>query len=88
MSRSRKHHQYYKSRAFDKSCRCHGAFSYCRNNRQAAVKRQEAAADESFWDGGGVTFTIEEQKPQTKFIPALAEQPSGSGGRSRERMTG
>jgi hypothetical protein len=35
---------YRKSKAFDRTCRCHGSCGWCQGNRQHAdVKRQQAA---------------------------------------------
>jgi hypothetical protein len=43
MARTRKQ-PYRKSRRFDKTCRCHGACSWCRSNRLHSNRRRIAAA--------------------------------------------
>lgn len=35
---------YYKSKRFDKTCRCHGSCSYCKNNRIHADRKQRMKA--------------------------------------------
>ena len=35
-----KRKSYKKSKAFDKTCRNHGACSYCRNNRRYQIKKE------------------------------------------------
>lgn len=32
--------QYYGSKAFDRTCRCHGSCSYCENNRVFSTKKR------------------------------------------------
>jgi hypothetical protein len=43
MSRTRKQ-PYRKSRRFDKTCRCHGACPWCRDDRLHQARKAEAAA--------------------------------------------
>jgi len=45
MSRTRKR-PYTKSKRFDRSCRCHGSCSYCRDNRLHTERSRLAAAIE------------------------------------------
>ena len=40
MSRSYKKQSYTKSKAFDKTCRCHGSCPYCRDNRMYNTLRK------------------------------------------------
>lgn len=39
--------EFRKSKAFDRSCRCHGACSYCQNNRLHSTTVREQAADDA-----------------------------------------
>lgn len=43
--RNREKQPYRKSRAFDRSCRCHGGCSYCLSNRLHRVNRQRSEID-------------------------------------------
>lgn len=46
--KSKKEHrkQYYGSKAFDKTCRCHGGCPYCESNRLHSTKKRILAAKE------------------------------------------
>ena len=38
---------YRKSKAFDRTCRCHGSCGYCQNNRMYQVNKERAKAEYS-----------------------------------------
>ena len=42
--------RYYKSKAFDKSCRCHGGCPYCESNRSHKNVVRDAKLDEDVKD--------------------------------------
>lgn len=47
--KSQKEHRkkYYGSKAFDKTCRCHGSCTYCKDNRLYSTKKRILAAKEA-----------------------------------------
>ena len=49
---------YRQSRAFDASCRNHGACSWCRLNRQYANLKREAAARYAMWEAGLLKYQV------------------------------
>jgi hypothetical protein len=55
---------YRQSRAVDRSCRCHGTGSWCRNNRMQSTKKRRNGADEQ------IREFVEERAHGARIAPA------------------